>query len=75
MSDVPADDSTRWEDDALAIEYLRGCGYRLTNRYNWLVPNFHSLVPEERTAAQYLRDEWDFGWFTWVLDEGEVAYD
>lgn len=71
MSDVPADDSTRWEDDALAIEYLRGCGYRLTNRYNWLIPEGKISSKEEYRAEEYLKFEWDFGCFILFLEKGE----
>lgn len=65
---------SEWSDDALAIAYLRGRGYKLTSRWNWLIPKDKEVSKEENIAAGYLAsfDEWPWGWFTRSLFEGEI---
>lgn len=48
--------------DREAIHYLQNRGYRLTGRWEWLLPH-DETVPSDRdwSAIAYLIEEWDFG--------------
>jgi hypothetical protein len=51
----------QWEDDAEAMTFLRARGYRLTRAYEWIPPSGREPTEQERSAAGYLFEEWDFG--------------
>jgi len=46
-----------------ACDYLEAAGYKLTKQWNWLIPEGHYVTEQEADAAQFLVDEWDWGWF------------
>ena len=50
-----------WADDAVAMDYLKAAGYRLTRRWTWIVPPNHLPTEKELRAVDYLFQEWDFG--------------
>lgn len=56
MSEIP-----QWEDDKEAMTFLRARGYRLTRAYEWIPSPGHEPTDQERSAAGYLFEEWDFG--------------
>ena len=43
-----------------AISFLSEVGYQITKRWSWACPFGHTPTDRERSAAQYLIDEWDF---------------
>lgn len=64
----------RWDgpSDEKAIAYLEERGYRLTTDWNWWIP-WTIAYPTDKDfdAAQFLVDEWDFGWFIWYTKANE----
>lgn len=51
----------RWPDDQAAMAHLRAAGYTLTPGWVWMLPTpDHKPTADERSAAQYLIEEWDF---------------
>lgn len=50
-------------DDRIAIALLESRGYVLTPEWLWQIPDGHTPTIDERSAAQYLIDEWDYGGF------------
>ncbi len=53
--------TAHWEDDQEAMTFLRARGYRLNRAYDWTTPADHEPTELEKSAAQYLFEEWDFG--------------
>lgn len=47
--------------DAEPIKYLEDRGYKLTKRWDWIVPKDHHITEKEELCIRFLRDEWDFG--------------
>jgi hypothetical protein len=45
-----------------ACLFLEGLGYRLTAEWFWVPPSpGHVVTPKERSAIEFLIDEWDYG--------------
>jgi len=51
-----------WEDDQVAMKYLRDNGYKLLKNWWWLAPDREPTGKELR-AIDYMFQEWDFGGF------------
>ena len=51
-----------WEDDQVAMKYLRDNGYKLLKTWWWLAPD-REPTPKEIRAIDYMFQEWDFGGF------------
>lgn len=61
FSTDPEPVGNEWHGDHQAISYLRSRGYRLLHDWSWVRPNAdHVVTDRDRTAMQYLKDEWDF---------------
>lgn len=71
-----ARDSLRdqWRSDENAITYLKQRGYKLTNKWNFLKPE-KIITPTnlDRSAEEYMSEEWDFGNIVASLSEGEFV--
>src|SRR5947207_761955 len=50
-----------WQNDAVAIAYLKERGYVLTRRWEWIKPKGHAPTKKELRAIDYMFQEWDFG--------------
>ena len=54
-----------------ACNYLETAGFKLTRQWNWLIPKGHMITEQEAYAAQFLVDEWDWGWFVTKLGDND----
>lgn len=46
-----------------ACEFLKSRGWMLQQDWSWQHPEGRHPTEEEQDAAQFLVDEWDWGWF------------
>lgn len=46
-----------------AENFLREQGWILQRNWTWWRPDWREPTPEEKEAAGFLCDEWDYGWF------------
>ena len=58
--------------DQEAMRCLRNGGWRLRSGWCWAHPDDREPTERERSAAQYMCDEWDFGVFVRWDGSGRV---
>lgn len=47
-------------DDRTAMAFLRAAGYVLNDDWSWTPPANHAPTEMERSAAEFMIQEWDF---------------
>jgi hypothetical protein len=64
MPQASSELTERWDgpSEEKAVAHLLDRGYRLA-RWDWLVPIGQEISDDDKSAALFMVQEWDYGWF------------
>jgi hypothetical protein len=57
--------------DDKASRFLQDRGFKLTDDWQWAYRTGQEFTDQDFEAAQFLCDEWDYGWFVLIKEYAE----